>query len=239
MAVVPTFDNPRTIAGVVVALRRHFQTIIVVDDGSGPEGRAAIDALGAAELVTVVRLESNQGKGGAVQAGVIAARALGFSHALQVDADGQHDLEAVPLFLEAARASPASVILGRPVFDHTVPWGRLAGRQLTVCLTRLEVGGAQITDPMCGFRVYPLAAMLGLRCGRRMDFDIEVAVRLVWRGVSVVNLPTKVRYLQPTEGGVSHFRMLEDNARITWLHIRLLCQALGRALARPLRAFAP
>jgi hypothetical protein len=171
-----------------------------------------------------------------VQTGFAAAHALGFSHVLQVDADGQHDLGDVGTFLAAAREHPGVLVLGRPVFDETAPWGRRAGRELTRFLTHVETGGGQVADPMCGFRVYPLSAVAGLTCGRRMDFDIEVAVRLVWRGLSVLNLPTKVRYVSAAEGGVSHFRMFQDNVWITWLHIRLLFLALLRAFSWPWRA---
>jgi glycosyltransferase involved in cell wall biosynthesis len=236
VAVVPSYDNPRTVRAVVEALRRHLSDVIVVDDGSGPDGRQAIEALGADGLARTVRLDTNRGKGGAVQAGFAAARSLGFSHVLQVDADGQHDLADVPAFLEAARAQPEALILGAPAFDQSAPWGRLAGRQLTVFWTHVEIGGTAIADPMCGFRVYPLAAIEGLRCGLRMDFDIEIAVKLVWRGTPVINLPTKVRYVTAADGGVSHFRMFEDNLRITLLHFRLVALALIRLLRWPFRA---
>jgi glycosyltransferase involved in cell wall biosynthesis len=235
-AIVPTYDNPGTVRQVVERLREHLVDVIVVDDGSGPAGRAAVEQLGRDGLARTLRREKNGGKGAAVQSGFAESRALGFSHALQVDADGQHDLGDVRAFLEAARGDPAALVLGRPVFDATAPWGRRAGRELTRFLTHVETGGRRIADPMCGFRVYPLSAVANLTCGKRMDFDIEVVVRLAWRGVRVVNLPTRVRYLTPAEGGVSHFRMFEDNALITWLHIRLLLGAALRALTWPLRA---
>jgi hypothetical protein len=117
-----------------------------------------------------------------------------------------------------------------------VPKGRLIGRQITIFWTHIETGGRRIVDPMCGFRVYPLAAVTELRCGDRMDFDIEIAVKLVWKGVPVVNLPTKVRYLTAAEGGVSNFRMFEDNVKISWLHTRLVVGAVLRLLTWPVRA---
>jgi hypothetical protein len=61
-----------------------------------------------------------------------------------------------------------------------------------------------------------------------MEFDIEIAVRLVWAGVPVVNLPVGVRYLSAEDGGVSHFRMVRDNVRITWLHTRLTTATVWR-----------
>ena len=233
---MPTYNNPRTVRRVVERIRERLPDVIVVNDGSGPEGRAAVEDIGRAGLAHIVHREKNGGKGAAVKTGFATARELGYSHALQVDADGQHNLDDVPAFLAAARERPDALILGRPIFDETVPKVRLAARQITVFWTHVETLGRKIVDPMCGFRVYPLASVTGLKCGDRMDFDIEVAVRLVWAGVPVVNLPTKVRYISAADGGVSNFRMIEDNAKITWLHIRLVFGAVGRLLSAPFRA---
>ncbi|HVP66843.1 MAG TPA: glycosyltransferase family 2 protein [Anaeromyxobacteraceae bacterium] len=230
-AVVPTYDNPRTVGAVVEELARHVPAVIVVDDGSGAEGRAAVDDLVSRGLAVLRRHERNRGKGAAVKTALVAARELGFTHALQVDADGQHDLKDVPRFLEAAKAAPGSVVLGEPVFDASVPPARLRGRKVSVFWTTLETGSRIIRDPLCGFRVYPVEAALraGAR-GNRMEFDPEIAVRLAWAGTPVLNLPTRVRYLAPEEGGVSHFRMFRDNAWISWGHTRLCTLAVLRAL---------
>ena len=120
-------------------------------------------------------------------------------------------------------------MLGAPVFDDTVPKSRLKARQITIFWTNLETGGKVIEDPMCGFRVYPLKAALAAGAsGDRMDFDPEIAVRMVWDRVPVVNLPTKVRYLSAEEGGVSHFKMFRDNALISWMHTRLVAAGMVR-----------
>jgi hypothetical protein len=164
------------------------------------------------------------------------ARSLGFTHALQMDADGQHAAEDIPRFLEASRRAPDAVILGDPIFDSSVPKGRLHGRKISVFWCMVETLGRKIKDPLCGYRVYPLAqcAQLG-PVGARMDFDPEIAVRLVWAKVPVLNLPTKVRYLRAEDGGVSHFDMLRDNVRISWMHTRLVCAGIARILSWPLR----
>ncbi len=228
VAVVPTYNNVRTIRGVVEALRRMLPDVIVVDDGSDPATRDAVRALETDELARTIRRDTNGGKGAAVKTGLTVARELGFTHALQVDADGQHELTDVPAFLDAARRSPRALVLGQPVFEQSAPLSRRLGRQITVFWTHLETGGRQIADPMCGFRVYPLEAGGWQDCGSRMDFDIEVAVRMVWRGTPIINLPTRVKYLSTSEGGLSSFRMLEDNLRIAWLHTRLVFRALLR-----------
>ena len=230
-AVVPTFDNPRTIGPVVEALARELP-VVVVDDGSCKASQDVLDDLVFRGVARVRRHDRNRGKGAAVKTGLNAARDLGYSHALQVDADGQHDLGDVPRFLAAARAAPGSLILGQPVFDASVPAARLRGRKVSIFWTTLETGGRSIiADPLCGFRVYPVeqALRVGAR-GDRMEFDPEIAVRMVWDGTPVVNLATRVRYLSPEDGGVSHFRMFRDNVRISWGHTRMCSLAIVRLL---------
>jgi len=236
-AVIPTFDNPATVRAVVERVRAHLADIVVVDDGSGPAGRAACDAIASAGLAHVERRAQNGGKGAAVKTGFAAAQRLGATHVLQVDADGQHDLADIPRFLAEARAHPDALILGRPVFDATQPRSRAFARQLSIFWVNVETGSRAIADPQCGFRVYPLAAALaaGAR-GDHMEFDLELPVRMVWAGIAVRNLPTRVRYLSADEGGVSHFRVVRDTARISWLHIRLSLLAAARGLAQRLGA---
>jgi polyprenyl-phospho-N-acetylgalactosaminyl synthase len=228
-AVVPTFDNPATIARVVAGVRAHLPDVIVVDDGSGPEGRRAVEALAESGDALAVHRPANGGKGAAVKTGLAEAAQRGFTHALQIDADGQHDLEDVPRFVAAARAHPEALVLGTPVFDGSAPLGRRLARQLTRFWTTVETLGPVIHDPMCGFRVYPVAPALAVGArGDAMDFDPEIAVRLAWHGVPVINLPTRVRYVSAAEGGVSHFRLLRDNVLITAMHTRLVIAMLLR-----------
>jgi hypothetical protein len=168
-----------------------------------------------------------------VKTGLRAARELGFTHALQLDADGQHDLGDIPRFLALAAENPAAAVLGHPVYDATMPRGRQAAHELTNFWTRVETGGRFIVDPQCGYRVYPLDAAIGTEpIGDRMDFDIEIAVRLVWAGVPIINVPTRVRYLARDAGGVSHFRLVRDNLAITLMHVRLVVGSIWRRVRR-------
>ncbi|HXN56932.1 MAG TPA: glycosyltransferase [Myxococcales bacterium] len=236
-AIIPTFENPSTIRAVVEKVRALLPDVIVVDDGSAPEGRAQVEQLGREKLAHALRREINGGKGAAVKTGFQAAHELGYTHALQIDADGQHDLGDIPRFLEAARKQPEALVLGCPVFDGSAPLGRRVGRQITVFWSSVETGSRAIVDPMCGYRVYPLKPALAAShgTGDRMEFDPEIAVRMVWAGVPTVNLRTRVRYLRREEGGVSHFHLFRDNVRITWMHTRLVTLALLRLLLWPLR----
>jgi hypothetical protein len=172
-------------------------------------------------------------------AGFREAARLGASHVLQIDADGQHDATDIPRFLQAAQAAPDAVINGAPVYDASVPKGRLYGRYLTHVWVWINTLSFAIRDSMCGFRVYPLAPVLKLIdeefVGQRMDFDPEIVVRLHWRGVGIENLATPVRY--PSDG-VSHFDVWRDNVRISRMHTRLffgMLRRLPRLARRALR----
>jgi len=231
-ALIPTYDNPITVRAVVEAVHGHLPDIVLVDDGSGEAGRRAVEEIGKEGLAHVLRRDHNGGKGAALKMGFEEALRLGFSHALQVDADGQHDLDDVPRFVEHARRRPEALILGQPVFDATQPWLRARARKISVFWVNVETGGRVIADPQCGFRVYPIAASIAADArGDHMEFDQEVAVRMVWSGTPVVNLPTRVRYRSAEEGGVSHFQLVNDNLRITWLHTRLVLATARRAVA--------
>ena len=201
---------------------------LIVDDGSQPETVQLLDELAARHhWITLLRLPLNQGKGGAVSHGLRQAAVLDFTHALQLDADGQHDLADVPRLLAEARLHPQALISGAPVYDESVPKGRFYGRYVTHVWVWLETSSFEIRDSMCGFRVYPLAATLALldrrTLGQRMDFDTEVMVRLYWAGVAVRFLPTRVIY--PPDG-LSHFDVWRDNVRISWMHTRLVCERM-------------
>jgi glycosyltransferase involved in cell wall biosynthesis len=226
---VPTYNNPATLRDVVLRVREHLADVVVVDDGSGPEARAVCEALAAEGLARVHHRPRNGGKGAAVKDGFREARGVGYSHALQVDADGQHAIDDIPRLLDAARAQPDALVLGQPIFDASAPKARRYGREITRFWTAVEAGGPIIGDPMCGFRVYPLdAAIASATRGDAMDFDPEIAVRMVWLGVPVVHVPTRVRYIPRAEGGVSHFRMVRDNALISWMHTRLMLTRIAR-----------
>lgn len=241
LVVVPVYDHPQAIAGLVGTLRGQGVPCLLVDDGSGPECAALLAGLAASHPgdVSLLRLEPNQGKGAAVMAGLREAARRGFSHALQIDADGQHDARDVPRFLAMAREAPDAVVNGRPIYDDSVPKARLYGRYASHVWVWINTLSLVIRDSMCGFRVYPLAPTVALldreHIGTRMDFDTEILVRLYWQGLDVHDCPTRVTY---PEHGVSHFRMLRDNLRITAMHTRLffgMLWRLPRLLARKVR----
>ncbi|MBV8273319.1 MAG: glycosyltransferase family 2 protein [Cupriavidus sp.] len=237
IVLVPVYNHEHAIGAVVEGVLAQQVACLLVDDGSSPACARILRDLAArhAGRVRLLRLPENQGKGGAVMAGLAAAVTYGHTHVLQIDADGQHDTGHIPQFLALARDNPDAMVCGTPRYDDTVPLGRLVGRYLTHVWVWINTLSFGIRDSMCGLRVYPLASVMALlgeeRLGRRMEFDTEVLVHLSWRGIPIVNLATPVTY--PADG-VSHFQPWHDNLLISRMHARLFFGMLWR-LPRLLR----
>ncbi|MGC0838719.1 glycosyltransferase family 2 protein [Pantoea agglomerans] len=226
--VIPCYNHGAMMASVLARLAPFNLPIIVVDDGSDAATQLQLATLHAPQL-SLLRLDSNQGKGAAVIHGLRAAAARGFTHAVQLDADGQHQAEDLPLMLAEAERYPDALISGQPLYDDSIPKSRLYGRYITHFWVWIETLSLSIRDSMCGFRVYPLAATLALcdrrAIGQRMDFDTEIMVRLYWQGTRSRFIPTRVTY---PASGLSHFDALYDNLRISWMHTRLFFGMLPR-----------
>lgn len=227
---IPCFNHGATMPEVVSSLLEFELPIIIVDDGSELATKQFLAPLAENSNVTLVTLEQNQGKGGAVKAGIKKAQEIGFSHAIQIDADGQHDLDALPALIQASQTKPQRLISGQPVYDESVPKARLYGRYATHIWVWIETLSLSIKDSMCGFRAYPInqtqAVLNKYDVGSRMDFDIEILVRLYWEGCDIDFVKTRVIY---PENGVSHFDALWDNVKISWMHTRLFFGMLPRA----------
>jgi glycosyltransferase involved in cell wall biosynthesis len=205
--------------------------LLIVDDHSPADSFARLESAVEAYVpgATLIRLDFNQGKGAAVRAGLRAAREAGYTHSVQVDADGQHDLAEIPALAAEAERHPGHIVCGQPIFDQDIPAVRYYGRYITLALSRVESVSPEIRDAMCGFRIYPLDRTLqlcdGATLGSRMDFDTEILVRAAWAGMGLRFVPVHVAY---PETGASHFRYLRDNLLIGWMHIRLLVGMLAR-----------
>lgn len=232
--VIPNYNHRLAIADTLEQLDALALPCYLVNDGSDDDTRFLLMELADKyHWVTLVHHPFNRGKGAAVMTGLRQAYQDGFTHALQVDADGQHNLADIPAMLAQAKARPDALISGLPQYDESVPKGRLYGRYLTHFWVWVETLSFDIKDSMCGFRVYPLAATEALfitqPLGERMDFDIEVLVRLYWQGVAVIHIPTQVIY---PKDGISHFQGVKDNVRISVMHTQLF---FGMLLRQPRR----
>lgn len=228
-AVVPVYNHPSTIGSVVQSLLALNLPVILVDDGSNEATKAAINECAcSSSRVFVVTRSENGGKGAAVLDGMKRASRMGFTHVLQVDADGQHDSSKAAEMIARAQEHPDRLVLGAPVYDASAPFARRFGRKLTNFWVGVNTLSSSPPDAMCGFRVYPLESALEAArggIGLRMDFDPEILVKMTWLGVEVESVEVNVVY--PIDG-VSHFRAFSDNAAISKMHARLFFGMIAR-----------
>ena len=230
-ATIPCYNHHAVIAETVRTLLGYVEKVIIVDDGSRDETRMALEKLAAQyeDKLHLHRFEQNQGKGVAMLKAFRLADELGFTHAVQVDADGQHDLTNTSVMIEHARTFPDALVAAIPQYDETVNRFRFIMRYLTHVWVWIETLSFQIKDSMCGFRIYPLQHTIALmnksKIGTHMDFDTDIIVRLYWQGVDVINVPVRVRYNQD---GSSNFRLFKDNVLISLMHTKLFFGMLLR-----------
>jgi uncharacterized protein (DUF2062 family) len=215
--VIPCFDHPDTVAAVARAAQMVCP-VLVVDDGSCPP-------VPPDTAPTVIRLETNSGKGAALRIGFQRAHELGYTHAITMDADGQHFAEDLPKLLDAATARPGALIVGvRDFFAAGCPTHRRRSNAVSTFWFRAETG-VRLRDTQCGFRCYPLTLtnVLKTRSGR-YAFELEFMVRAAWLETPVVPVPVKSTY-SPDQIRRSHFRPVMDLAHITFINIGLVAQS--------------
>jgi uncharacterized protein (DUF2062 family) len=215
--VIPCFNHAATVAAVARGALA-FCPVLVVDDGS-------TEPLPDLPGCVVIRLTRNSGKGAALRAGFDRAAELGFSHAITVDADGQHFTENVADFLRLASEQPDAFIVGvRDFYASGCPAGRRRSNRVSTFWFRVETG-VRLPDSQCGFRCYPLALTQKMQTNSgRYAFELEFMVRAAWVGTPIVALPVKCRY-EASQLRHSHFRPVRDLAHITIMNIGLVIQS--------------
>jgi glycosyltransferase involved in cell wall biosynthesis len=228
--VVPHYNHHEQFARFLPELLKRGLPVVVVDDGSDMSSYTHLVRLcGECSEVFLFRFPQNRGKGAAVILGADEVRKLGYSHMVQIDADGQHSLADLDALLEASRKNPADLISGLPVYGEDIPAARLHGRKISTWWARVETLSMQILDVMCGFRVYPLRQFFDIadqvRMGSRMQFDPEIMVRMYWAGAEIRYVPVSIEY---SHDGLSHFKMFQDNILISMMHARLFLGMLVR-----------
>jgi glycosyltransferase involved in cell wall biosynthesis len=227
LVLIPSYNTGRILPLTVTEVLAQWPDVWVVMDGSTDQSETLLQPLLANNPgLRVITLPQNAGKGAAVLHGAKLAQEVGFTHVLTIDADWQHPAEDIPHFIQLATQNPNGVMMGCPVFGPEAPQLRVQGRKISNAWANLETLGWGIPDSLFGMRLYPVAALLqafrGTIWARRFDYDTEIAVRLAWQGVPMMEIPTKVRYLTTEEGGVSQFRYFRDNSVLTWMHLRLV-----------------
>ncbi|MGB0766542.1 MAG: glycosyltransferase family 2 protein [Phycisphaeraceae bacterium] len=225
VVVVPTYENGRTVVDIVRRVLDDGWRCVVVDDGSRDGSHDALTALREAfggERLDVIKHDRNRGKAAAMQTGFDAASAHG-THAITLDADGQHDPEQIALLWDAALADPESIVLGeRPwSVEGGTPLRSRLGRRVSNALVWLQ-SGLEVADSQTGFRVYPLAMLERIPCQTaRFAFETEILIRAARCGVTTSRVPIRSRYL-PRDARVSHFKPLRDSVHSLSMQVGLI-----------------
>ena len=235
---VPVYNNAATIGQVLERVHPFVPDILVVDDGC-TDGTPDVLA-GLSIPIKLLRHPLNQGKGAALRTGFCAAAAMGFTHVVTLDADGQHFPEDLPLFLQAVAEYPNDILVGcRNLTADRMPRQNTAANRFSNFWFRLQTG-QDLSDTQSGYRAYPLASLHGLGClTSRYEAELELMVLAAWHGVAVRGLPVRV-YYAPEGERVSHFRPFWDFFRISVLNTVLTLGALCYGLPlRLVRCFRP
>lgn len=219
--VIPVYNHGLTVGRVIRGAREHFP-VIVVDDGS-TDNTAAV--LAAEEDIQLVTLPCNQGKGAALRAGLRAAEESGYTHAITLDADGQHSPAELPSFARASSRQPDAFVIGvRDLVKEDAPRGRRITNNISTFWFKVETG-VPLQDTQCGFRSYPLAAIGRLHVtSQRYAYELDVMVKAAWAGIPLVAQPVSADYAAPTSRR-SHFHPWRDMLGVSLLHSRLSIQA--------------
>ena len=222
LVVVPVYNHAATLNEVVARIRTVHDHVLVVDDGSTD---LQADTLAGLD-VPVLRHEKNRGKGAAIRTGAQAARDMGMTHIITIDADGQHDPADISLFLAAIARDENAVIVGARNFNTpNVPGSSRFGRKFSNFWLRVQTG-VILSDVQSGFRAYPLAVLNNVTCTENhYSFEVEVLVRAAWAGFSLKDVDITV-YYPPKATRVSHFKSFQDNVRISLLNTRLTIRAI-------------
>ena len=238
VVLIPSYNTGDRLFETIASVRELSWPVIVVIDGS-TDGTAERLA-GIVDEALLVHVEpENQGKGAAVLHGLRLAQLKGFTHALTMDADGQHSTAHIGEMIAMSLAHPDCMVLGYPLFDASAPRIRIFGHGIANFCTGLVTPHGAIVDSLFGFRVYPIARLIEVFAStsgmRRFDFDSESVIRLQWLGVRPINVATPVRYFRNYEGGISHFKYVRDNILLAAMYLRLIRARLARAAALPLK----
>lgn len=222
-AVIPTYQNAKTLLKVVADVHRVVDTVFVVDDGSNDGTAALLDkATGSERPEKVLTNPKNCGKGAALKTGLTYARQQGFRYAVTVDADGQHRADDIPALLKAVEEEPDALAIGSRGLQHeNMPAKSTFANRFSNFWFALQTL-QRLPDTQSGLRVYPLRRLHGLRwMSARYEAELTLLVFSAWAGVKLLPVPVSV-YYPPRDQRVTHFRPGRDFTRISVLNT-LLC----------------
>ena len=231
--IIPCYKHAHTLKQVLTNLASLNYLMVVVDDGNDLEQKTIIsNTVKEFDKAVLIEHETNLGKGAAIADAILYLKEHNFTHAIQIDADMQHNLNDLDKFISLSKQYPNDIISGTPIYDDKAPKGRVIGRKITNFFVALECCTLSIKDAMIGFRVYPVEPIYKIiknhHLAKRMEFDIEILVWAYWCGCKTRFIETKVNY---PEGGVSNFKA-KDNLKISLMHTKLCTIALLKPILK-------
>jgi len=228
--IIPVYNSEKLIADVLKSVLQHTEDLIVVNDGSTDGTLEAIEHIKRNTFQKRVTFESfelvsytkNRGKGYALQCGFRKAVEMGFTHAVTMDADGQHLATDIATLVQTAEKQPNAIIVGMRRFDNpNMPPSSVFANNFSNFWFMVQTG-KRLPDTQTGFRVYPLQRIGKIRLlTNRFEAELEILVRSAWRNIPIVSQPISVYYPPPNER-LSHFRGGKDFFRISVLNT-VLC----------------
>jgi glycosyltransferase involved in cell wall biosynthesis len=223
--VIPVYNHGTRISAVVQQVVLLGYPVFVVDDGSTD---STAELLSTMTGITVLTHSFNTGKGAALQTGFAAAE-KSCNWAVSIDADGQHKTEDITHLIKAAKNNQPEIIVGkRQGMDKThVPWTSKFGRKFSNFWVWVS-GGPMLSDSQSGFRLYPIAEVLGLDIrAKRFQYEVEVLVQAHLQGIAISEVPVQVVYQKGAER-ISHFHPWRDFLRNSATFSRLIFQRIFR-----------
>ncbi len=191
IAIIPAYNEATRIGQVIRDARRHADRVIVVDDGSLDHTAEVAQR----EHVVLVRHIENSGAGAATMTGIEAARALGATCVITLDADGQHDPGDIPLLLKPVQEGRADIVFANRFGQRNrIPLIRRVANAMGNFITWMTTG-MWVSDSQCGFKVFGPKALreVDIRMSG-FEFCSEIVREAAQRRWRVVQVPTKVLY---------------------------------------------
>ena len=213
--IIPVYNSENLIADVLKSVLQHAENVIVVNDGSTD---GTLFVLKKFHEITLISYTKNRGKGYALQCGFRKAAEMGFTHAVTMDADGQHLATDIAILVQAAEKQPDAIIVGARKFNNpNMPQGSIFANNFSNFWFMVQTG-KRLPDTQTGFRVYPLQKIGKMRLfTNRYEAELEMLVRSAWRNIPIISQPIDV-YYPPINERLSHFRAGKDFFRISVLN---------------------
>ncbi|MDR2805231.1 MAG: glycosyltransferase family 2 protein [Dysgonamonadaceae bacterium] len=216
--IIPVYNSEKLITNVVKSVMQHAENLIVVNDGSTDKTLEQLVEFQKFNKFELISYAPNCGKGYALHQGFKKALELGFTHAITMDADGQHLATDIAVLQQKSRENPDALIIGSRKFDNpNMPESSRFANNFSNFWFRMQTG-ISLPDTQTGFRLYPLLRMGRMRLfTNRYEAELEILARSAWRGIKLIPQEINV-YYPPTKERLSHFRKGKDFFRISVLN---------------------